>query len=101
MVPAALRFSTPNPLSFPMISRRTYLQGKQSHGGVGRTGRSTHLHDISGRILSQDARAGSWQGGRAGLGGHSVPPLAEGTHLDSPPSSTCSQCTEFMALILV
>lgn len=49
-VPAALRFSTPSPSSFPMMSRRTYLWAKQSHGGVGRTGGSTRLPDASGRM---------------------------------------------------
>lgn len=101
MVPAALRFSTPNPLSFPMMSRRTYLQGKQSHGGVGRTGGSTRLRDVSSRMLSQDVGAASWRGCRVRLGVALCAPWDSGAHLDSPPSSTCSQCTEFMALILV
>lgn len=101
MVPAALRFSTPNPLSLPMMSRRTYLQGKQSHSGMGRTGGSTHSHDVSGRMLSQDVGAASRWGRRARLGVALCAPWDSWTHLDSPPSSTCSQCTEFMALILV
>ena len=101
MVPAALRFSTPNPLSFPMMSLRTYLQGKQSHGGVGRTEGSTHFHDVFGRMLSQDMGGASWRGCRAGLGVALCTLWNSRAHLDSPPSSTCSQCTEFMALILV
>lgn len=101
MVPAALRFSTPNPLSFPMMSRRTYLQERQSHGGAGRTGGSTHLCDVSGRMLSQDAGAASQRRCWARLGAALCAPWDSGAHLDSPPSSTCSQCTEFRALILV
>lgn len=53
MVPAALRFSTPKPLSFPMMSSRTYLQGKWSCG-VG----TTHLHDVPGRMLRWELHPG-------------------------------------------
>lgn len=101
MVPAALRFSTPNPLSFPMMSRRTYLEGKQSRSGVGRTGGSARLLDVSGRMLSQAVGAASQRGCRARLRVALCAPWATRAHLDSPPSSTCSQCTEFMALIFV
>lgn len=57
MVPAARRFSTPNPLSFPMMSRRTYLGERQSWDGMGRTGGSVPLRGGTSRKPGQDVEA--------------------------------------------
>lgn len=98
MVPAARRFSTPNPLSFPMMSRRMYLGEEAVLGwhGEGRGKRSLVWWD------QQEAGpgCGSCIGRDVGQG-LGLSPQDSRAHLDSPPSSTCSQCTEFMALILV